>query len=502
MSSNSMQAFLDAIDTALASSEEKTSTTRRAGIIRSAKDGIIDVAGLSGLRLGEILEVKEAKAKALVMQIERDSALAVVLQGDEDIKEGQAASPSGELLSFPATNDLIGRVVNPLGEPLDEKPALVTKEFRPLEAIAPGVMTRSPVDAPVQTGILTIDALIPVGRGQRELIIGDRQTGKTTIAIDTILNQKDQDMVCVYVAIGQRDAKTAQVVETLREYGALDYTFVVNASADTPAVLQFLAPYAGIAAAEHFLHQGKDVLVVYDDLSKHAVAYRELSLLLRKPPGREAYPGDVFYIHSRLLERSVRLDKEFGGGSITALPIIETQAGDVSAYIPTNVISITDGQIFLDTTLFYRGVRPAVNVGISVSRVGSSAQTHLIKKVSGTTKLDLAQYDELQAFSQFASELDESTKKLLTRGERTVEALKQRPHEPLALWKEATILWAAKEGYLDSLTKEEVQPALQNMLVEFETKQAALVDKMQNGKELSDEVKKDLDEAVRAFFSK
>lgn len=497
-----MQAFLDAIDSALVVSEETTNATGRAGIIRSAKDGILDVAGLSGLRLGEILEVKEAKASALVMQIERDSALAVVLRGGANVKEGQAASPTGELLSFPASNDLIGRVVNPLGEPLDEKPAHKADEMRPLEAIAPGVMTRSPVDTPVQTGILAIDALIPVGRGQRELIIGDRQTGKTTIAIDTILNQKDQNMVCVYVAIGQREAKTSQVVETLRAHGALDYTFVVSSSASTPAVLQFLAPYAGIAAAEHFLHQGKDVLIVYDDLSKHAVAYRELSLLLRKPPGREAYPGDVFYIHSRLLERAVKLDKEFGGGSITALPIIETQAGDVSAYIPTNVISITDGQIFLDTTLFYRGIRPAVNVGISVSRVGSSAQTHLVKKVSGTTKLDLAQYDELQAFSQFASELDESTKKLLTRGERTVESLKQRPHEPLALWKEAAILWAAKEGYLDAIAKEDVQPALQNMLSAFESKQKKLVDLMQDGKELSDEVKTKLDEAIRSHFAK
>lgn len=500
MPEQNLNAFLEAIERAL-KEEVKTSRAERAGIIRSSKDGIIDVAGLPGLALGEILEIGEAQARALVMQIESDGALAVVLDQVGRVKEGQAASPSGEILTLPVGEELIGRVIDPLGAILDEAGALKTKKKRPLEAVAPGVMTRSPVETPVQTGILSIDALIPIGRGQRELIIGDRQTGKTTIAIDTIINQKGQNMICVYVAIGQRDSKTSQVVQTLREHGALDYTVVVSAGAASPAVLQFLAPYAGSAAAEYFLHQGKDVLVIYDDLSKHAVAYRELSLLLRKPPGREAYPGDVFYLHSRLLERAVKLDEKFGGGSITALPIIETQAGDVSAYIPTNVISITDGQIFLDTTLFYRGIRPAVNVGISVSRVGSAAQTHLMKKVSGTTKLDLAQFNELAAFSQFASELDESTKKQLVRGQRTVEALKQKANQPFTLWQEAAVLWAAKEGALDEIALPEVQEKLMAFLENLETKHAKLVELMQEGKELSDEVKVGLNKAL-AFFRK
>lgn len=498
MSETNLNAFLDAIDRAL-KDEVVASRTDRAGVIRSSKDGIIDVAGLPGLSLGELLEIREAEARALVMQIDQDGALAVVLDHVGRVKEGQAAFPMGEILMLPVGEGLIGRVINPLGRPLDEAGPITSAEKRPLEAVAPGVMTRSPVDAPLQTGILAIDALIPVGRGQRELIIGDRQTGKTTIAIDTIINQKGQDMICVYVAIGQRESKVSQVVQMLRDHGALDYTVVVDAGAASPAVLQFLAPYAGSAAAEYFLHQGKDVLVVYDDLSKHAVAYRELSLLLRKPPGREAYPGDVFYLHSRLLERAVKLDAAFGGGSITALPIIETQASDVSAYIPTNVISITDGQIFLDTTLFYRGVRPALNVGISVSRVGSAAQTHLMKKVSGTTKLDLAQYNELAGFSQFASELDEATKKQLTRGQRTVEALKQKANQPLALWQEAAVLWAAKEGALDALELSRVQEALTGFLDELASKHPNLVKQMQETRELSDEVKQGLNKALSYF---
>lgn len=498
MSKSNLKSFLDSLDAAL---KEAPSATRSAaaGVIRSAKDGIIEVGGLPGLALGELIDIPEAEARGLVMQIDSDGGLAVVLDRVSGVKEGQAAMPVGDILTLPVGESLIGRVIDPLGAPLDGAGPIKSKERRPLEQVAPGVMTRSPVDAPVQTGILAIDALIPVGRGQRELIIGDRQTGKSTLALDTIINQKGQDMICVYVAIGQREGKTSQVVQTLRDHGALDYTIVVSAGAASPAVLQFLAPYAGSAAAEYFLHKGKDVLVVYDDLSKHAVAYRELSLLLRKPPGREAYPGDVFYLHSRLLERAVKLDKEFGGGSITALPIIETQAGDVSAYIPTNVISITDGQIFLDTTLFYRGIRPAVNVGLSVSRVGSAAQTHLIKKVAGSVKLDLAQYNELAAFSQFSSELDEATKKQLTRGQRTVEALKQKPNQPLALWKEAAILWAAKEGALDDVNQTEVGEKLAAYLEEFERKYATLVISMQEGKELSEEVKQGLTSSLTFF---
>jgi len=501
MSDQTLRPFIEQLEEALKSGAS-AKTKEGTGLIRTSRDGIIEVVGLHELRLGEMLEIPDADAEALVMTIEEDSALAVVLKKTADITEGQAVSSTGRMLEMPVSDDLIGRVVNPLGQALDEGKVLKSKESRPHEVIAPGVMTRSPVDSPLQTGILSIDALIPIGRGQRELIIGDRQTGKTTIAIDTILSQKGQDMICVYVAIGQREARVAQVVETLKAKGAMDYTFVVSASASTPAVLQFLAPYAGVAAAEHFLQQGKDVLVVYDDLSKHAVAYRELSLLLRKPPGREAFPGDVFFIHSRLLERAVKLDEEHGGGSITALPIIETQAGDVSAYIPTNVISITDGQIFLDTKLFYQGIRPAVNVGISVSRVGSAAQTHLVKKIAGTTKLDLAQYFELAAFSQFASELDEATKEQLIRGERTVEALKQKPGSPRTLWQEAVILWTAKEGYLDETPREEVAGKIQELLNHFEAKEKKLIEQMETDKKLSEEVEKGLNEALNKFFKK
>jgi F-type H+-transporting ATPase subunit alpha len=501
MQNQTLKPFIESLEKAIKSAPEGAERDQT-GLIRSSRDGIIEVAGIEGLRLGEILDVTEAKAQALVMYLEEDFALAVVLKKDTDIREGQSVSATGRVLEFPVSDGLIGRVLDPLGDALDGGKPVSTKETRPHEQVAPGVMTRSPVDTPVQTGILSIDALIPIGRGQRELIIGDRQTGKTTIAIDTILSQKGQDMICVYVAIGQREARVAQVVETLKQAGAMDYTFVVSASASTPAVLQFLAPYAGVAAAEHFLHQGKDVLVIYDDLSKHAVAYRELSLLLRKPPGREAFPGDVFFIHSRLLERAVKLDESHGGGSITALPIIETQAGDVSAYIPTNVISITDGQIFLDTKLFYQGIRPAVNVGISVSRVGSAAQTHLIKKVSGTTKLDLAQYFELAAFSQFASELDEATKRQLVRGERTVEALKQKPGTPRALWQEAVILWTAKEGYLDETPKAEVAGKIEELLTHFASKEKALVSNMEKNKKLDEEVEEGLRKALDTYFKR
>jgi len=501
MKDQTLRPFIDELEKALKAAPV-SHKEEHMGLIRSSKDGIIEVVGLEALKLGEILLVKEADAEALVMTIEENSALAVVLKQDGKVTEGQAVKSTGRMLAMPVADTLIGRTINPLGAALDGGKNISNKETRPHEEPAPGVMTRSPVDAPVQTGILAIDALIPVGRGQRELIIGDRQTGKTTIAIDTILAQKGQNMVCVYVAIGQREARVAQVVETLKNKGAMDYTFVVSASASTPAVLQFLAPYAGIAAAEHFLHQGKDVLVIYDDLSKHAVAYRELSLLLRKPPGREAFPGDVFYIHSRLLERAVKLEESHGGGSITALPIIETQAGDVSAYIPTNVISITDGQIFLDTKLFYQGIRPAVNVGVSVSRVGSAAQTHLIKKIAGTTKLDLAQYFELAAFSQFASELDEATKKQLTRGERTVEALKQKPGAPRTLWQEAVILWTAKEGYLDATPREDVAKKITGLLEYIEDGSKALIKKMTEDKKLTKDIEAEFKTVIEGYFKK
>ena len=501
MKEQTLRPFIDALEKALKTSPS-SETAEHTGLIRSSRDGIIEVIGQESLKLGEILEIEEAHAEALVMTIEEHSALAVVLKKDTNVTEGQAVKATGRMMAFPVSDALIGRVMNPLGAVMDGGKPLPDKEMRPHEDLAPGVMMRSPVDAPVQTGILAIDALIPIGRGQRELITGDRQTGKTTIAIDTILAQKGQNMICVYVAIGQREARVAQVVDTLKNNGALEYTFVVSASASSPAALQFLAPYAGIAAAEYFLHQGKDVLVIYDDLSKHAVAYRELSLLLRKPPGREAFPGDVFYIHSRLLERAVKLDESHGGGSITALPIIETQAGDVSAYIPTNVISITDGQIFLDTKLFYQGIRPAVNVGVSVSRVGSAAQTHLVKKISGATKLALAQYFELAAFSQFASELDEATKQQLIRGERTVEALKQKPGSPRKLWQEAVILWTAKEGYLDATPREEVAGKIAEVLEQFANKENELVEKMEKGKKFTEEVEKGLTSVLDEYFKK
>jgi F-type H+-transporting ATPase subunit alpha len=347
---------------------------------------------------------------------------------------------------------------------------------------------------------VAIDALVPIGRGQRELIIGDRQTGKSTVAVDTILNQKGQNVICIYVAVGQRESKVAQIYRTLKEHGAMDYSIIVSAPAASSAVMQFLAPYAGCAIAEYFMDKGKDVLVVYDDLSKHAVAYREMSLLLRRPPGREAYPGDVFYLHSRLLERAAKLNDENGGGSITALPIIETQAGDVSAYIPTNVISITDGQIFLETDLFNRGVRPAINVGISVSRVGGSAQTKIMKKISGTLKLELSQYYELEAFSQFASDLDESTKKKLTRGKRIVSALIQRQNHPYALWKEVAIIWAATKGYLDSVEEKEVVKAIEHMLDKFDSSHKELTEKIEKEKALTDDIAADLEKAMKKLF--
>ena len=396
------------------------------GTVTSVRDGIATISGLAGCQSSEMLNFGNG-ILGLALNLEEDSIGAIILGDQTAISEGDSVKRTKEILSISVSNDIIGRVVGPLMNVLDGKGDLSKGKQVPVEKIAPGVMSREPVNQPLQTGIKYIDALIPIGRGQRELIIGDRQTGKTQIAIDTILNQHDQDVICIYVAIGQKRSKVARIVAELEKRGAMRYTTVVLAGAsDNPALL-YLAPYAGTSIAEYFMDQGKDVLIIYDDLSKHAVAYREISLLLRRPPGREAYPGDVFYLHSRLLERACRRNKEYGGGSITAFPIIETQAGDISAYIPTNVISITDGQIFLETDLFYKGIRPAVNVGSSVSRVGSSAQIKAMKKVAGTLKLDLAQYRELEAFAQFGSDLDESTKNQLERGKRAVELLKQ-PH--------------------------------------------------------------------------
>ena len=425
-------------------------------------DGIARVYGLQGAMAGELLEFTGG-TYGMVLNLEEDNVGAVLLGEYSHIKEGDVVKATGRIMEVPAGQAMLGRVVNALGQPIDGKGPINTNAYRPVERVAPGVVTRSPVDTPMQTGLKAIDSMVPIGRGQRELIIGDRQIGKTAIAIDTIINQREKkDLICVYVAIGQKQSSVAGIVAKLEEMGAMDYTIIVAATASEPAPLLYLAPYAGVAIAEEFMETDKkDVLIIYDDLSKHAVAYREMSLLLRRPPGREAYPGDVFYLHSRLLERACKLNEEHGGGSITALPIIETQAGDVSAYIPTNVISITDGQIYLETDLFYAGQRPAINAGLSVSRVGGAAQTKAMKSVAGQLRLDLAQYRELAAFAQFGSDLDRATLARLTRGERTTEILKQGQYQPMSMEEQVVSIYSAVNGYLDELPKDKV--------LEFET---------------------------------
>ncbi|MFW5894600.1 MAG: F0F1 ATP synthase subunit alpha [Bacillota bacterium] len=442
--------------------------TENVGTVISVGDGIALVHGLDEAMSGELIEFENG-VYGMAQNLERDQVGVIILDESTEIKEGDKVKTTGRILEVPVGDEIIGRIVNPLGFPIDGLGEINTEETRPLEVKAQGVMARKSVDEPLQTGIKVLDALVPIGRGQRELIIGDRQTGKTSIAIDTIINQKDEDVLCIYVAIGQKESTVAQVQETLKAHGAMDYTTIVSASASEPAPLLFLAPYAGVSIAEHFMFQGKSVLVVYDDLSKHANAYRELSLLLRRPPGREAFPGDVFYLHSRLLERAAKLNDELGGGSITALPIVETKAGDISAYIPTNVISITDGQIFLQSDLFYTGVRPAINAGLSVSRVGGSAQIKAIKKVSGTLRLDLASYRELESFTQFGSDLDEATRKKLDRGERTVEILKQGLHEVLAVEKQVVSIYALTKGYLDDVKSEDISRFEQGLHDMFES---------------------------------
>ncbi|AYV68376.1 MULTISPECIES: F0F1 ATP synthase subunit alpha [Niallia] len=420
------------------------------GTVINIGDGIARVHGLDNCMAGELVEFSNG-VMGLAQNLEESNVGIIILGPYTDIREGDEVRRTGRIMEVPVGDALIGRVVNPLGQPVDGLGAINTTKTRPIEYLAPGVMDRKSVSEPLQTGIKAIDALVPIGRGQRELIIGDRQTGKTSVAIDTILNQADQDMVCIYVAIGQKESTVRNAVETLRKNGALDYTIVVTASASQPAPLLYLAPYAGVAMGEEFMYNGKHVLIVYDDLTKQASAYRELSLLLRRPPGREAYPGDVFYLHSRLLERAAKLSDAKGGGSITALPFIETQAGDVSAYIPTNVISITDGQIFLQSDLFFSGVRPAINAGLSVSRVGGSAQIKAMKKVAGTLRLDLASFRELESFAQFGSDLDKATQDKLNRGARTVEVLKQDLNKPLKVEKQVAILYALTRGHLDDI---------------------------------------------------
>lgn len=425
------------------------------GTVLEVGDGVARVAGLSEVMASEMVEFENG-TMGVALNLEEGEAGVMLLGEVEDVREGMIVKSTGKILSVPVGDGIIGRVLSPLGLPIDGKGDIKADAFYPVEKIAPGVITRQSVHQPVQTGIKAIDALIPIGRGQRELIIGDRQTGKTAIAVDTIINQKGQDIICIYVAIGQKESKVARIVAELEKGGAMKYTTVVVAGASDPSALSFIAPYAGCALGEYFMDQGKDVLVIYDDLSKHAVAYRQISLILRRPPGREAYPGDVFYVHSRLLERSAKLNKENGGGSLTALPIIETQAGDVSAYIPTNVISITDGQIYLETDLFYKGIRPALNVGLSVSRVGSAAQIKAMKQVAGTLRLDLAQFRELEAFSQFGSDLDEKTRSLIERGRRAVEMLKQPQYAPLPVEKEVAVLYALTRGHVDDIAVEEI----------------------------------------------
>ncbi|OCL25646.1 F0F1 ATP synthase subunit alpha [Orenia metallireducens] len=426
------------------------------GTVLNVGDGIARIHGLEDAMAGELLEF-DSGVYGMALNLEEDSIGCVILGDESKIEEGDTVNRTNKIVEVPIGQELKGRVVNALGQPIDGKGPINSDKARPIESEAPGIVDRQPVKQPLQTGIKAIDSMVPIGKGQRELIIGDRQTGKTAIGIDTIINQKGKDVACIYVAIGQKSSTVAQIVNKLEESGAMEYTTVVSASASEPAPLQYLAPYAGCTIGEGFMYEGEDVLVVYDDLSKHAVAYREMSLLLRRPPGREAYPGDVFYLHSRLLERAAKLNDELGAGSLTALPIIETQAGDISAYIPTNVISITDGQIFLESELFYSGVRPAVNVGLSVSRVGGNAQIKAMKSVAGTLKLDMSQYRELEAFAQFGSDLDEATQKRLARGERIVEVLKQEETGPLEVEDQVIIIYTVTNGYLDDIPVEDVR---------------------------------------------
>ncbi|MEI7511512.1 MAG: F0F1 ATP synthase subunit alpha [Candidatus Peregrinibacteria bacterium] len=465
------------------------------GKVLEAGDGVARVSGLSEVMVSEMLSF-ESGAIGVAFNLEESEVGVMILEGAETVKEGDMVSRTKKILSVPVGEAMIGRVISALGEPVDGKGDMVTAVEYPIEKVAPGVMTRKSVHQPLQTGIKAIDVLIPIGRGQRELIIGDRQTGKTAVAIDTILNQKGKDVICIYVAIGQKALKVARIAAELEKAGAMEYTTVVVAGASEPAALSFIAPYAGCALAEYFMDQGKDVLIVYDDLSKHAVAYRQISLILRRPPGREAYPGDVFYLHSRLLERAAKLNENYGGGSITALPIIETQAGDVSAYIPTNVISITDGQIYLETDLFYKGIRPALNVGLSVSRVGSSAQIKAMKQVAGKLRLDLAQFRELEAFAQFGSDLDEKTRSLIERGKRAVEVLKQPQFSPLSVEKESLVMYALTRGHMDHIAVEDISRFEEEFFSDLELSGKEILEAIISEKMISEKT----EESLKAFL--
>ncbi len=470
------------------------------GTVLQIGDGIARIYGLDQVMAGELLEFEDG-TEGIALNLEDDNVGAVLMGEALGVQEGSNVKSTGKIASVPVGEAMQGRVVNPLGQPIDGKGEIATSDTRLIEEMAPGIIKRRSVHEPMQTGITSIDAMIPVGRGQRELIIGDRQTGKTAIAIDTIINQKGQDVVCVYVAVGQKSASVANVVEVLREKGALEYTIVVSAGASEAAALQYLAPYTGAAIAEHFMYQGKATLVIYDDLTKQAQAYRQMSLLLRRPPGREAYPGDVFYCHSRLLERAAKLSDDMGGGSMTALPIIETQAGDVSAYIPTNVISITDGQIFLSADLFNSGLRPAINVGISVSRVGGAAQTKAIKKIAGTLKLELAQFDELAAFSQFASDLDEATQQQLERGKRLRELLKQAQFSPLNLAEQVAVVYAGVKGLIDEVPVEDVTKFAAELREYLKLNKSEFIEEILKEKKLNDGLESTLKEVIKEVKS-
>ena len=470
------------------------------GTVIEIGDGIARIYGLRNVMSNELVTFDDGKnTLGITMNLDEDNVGVVILGEYTQIKEGMTVKTTGRIASVPVGDGLIGRIIDPTGKPIDGKGEIISDKTRPSERVAPGIVARKSVHQPLQTGLTAIDALTPIGRGQRELIIGDRQTGKTAIAIDTMINQKGQNVICIYVAIGQKASTVAQLAKTLEEHGAMEYSIIVSATANESAPLQYIAPFAGVAIGEEFMEQGKDVLIIYDDLSKHAQAYRAMSLLLKRPPGREAYPGDVFYLHSRLLERAVKLNDELGGGSITALPIIETQAGDVSAYIPTNVISITDGQIFLESNLFNSGVRPAINAGISVSRVGGAAQTKAIKQVAGKLRLDLAQFRELEAFAQFASDLDQATKNQLLRGEKLTEVLKQPQYNPLSVAEQVTILFAANEGVLDDVENTDIQRFKKEWFVHLNTNMQELVERLNNGAKLEDADKELLKQSLDTF---
>jgi F-type H+-transporting ATPase subunit alpha len=473
-------------------------TVTEVGTVIKVGDGIAEIHGLEKVMAGELLEFPH-EVRGLALNLEEDKVGAVLFGNFQEVREGDLVKRTGRIMEVPVGDALIGRVVNALGLPIDDRGPILTEERYAIERIAPGIIDRQPVKEPLQTGLKAIDSMVPIGRGQRELIIGDRQTGKTAVAIDTIINQKGKDVICIYVAIGQKASTVAQVVKTLTDAGAMDYTIVVKATASDPAAMQFLAPYSGVAMGEYFRDNGRHALTIYDDLSKQAAAYREISLLLRRPPGREAYPGDVFYLHSRLLERAAKMSDLKGGGSLTSLPIIETQAGDISAYIPTNVISITDGQIFLEADLFNSGIRPAINVGNSVSRVGGAAQIKAMKQVAGTLRLDLAQFRELQAFAQFGSDLDKATQAQLARGQRLMEVLKQPQYQPMDVEKQVLSIWTATNGYVDDVPVEDVRRFLTELLRFVENSHPGLLQSIREKKSITDDVKNDLSQGLKDF---